>query len=279
MKNILVLTDFSDVAYNASLFAMKMAKQINAEIHFLHVIYTSENRFYLSGNNKLDESRKNIEIEKSKAGMAILMTIAKSFGIIAKNHITYNKAHFDIEDHVKSYKDDYVVIGSHGANGIKELFFGSNAQKIIRYSPCPTLVIKGKAENTQIRQIAFASLFHEEDHKSFRKVLEFADTIGAQVSLLYVNTPFIYEKEDKISERIQQFLSKVPGYPEKQFKSYIEFGKYSEEGMLDFIKENEIDLLAIPTSGRNPISRMLKSSFTEKIVNHIKKPVLTILEK
>jgi len=279
MKNILVLTDFSEVAYNASLFAIKIAKQIQAEIHFLHVIYTSEKRYHFNGRNKLDESHTEEAIEKSKVAMGLLMTMALNSGVMAKNFIVFNKAHFNIEDHVKNYKDDYVVIGSHGANGIKELLVGSNAQKIIRYSPCPTLVIKGKAENIQIREIAFASFFHEEDHKPFLKVLEFADTIGAQVNLLYVNTPFIYERKEIIVDRIHQFLMQIPGYPERDFKTYIEFGKYSDEGMLDFIKENEIDLLAIPTSGRKRISRVLKSSFTERIVNHIEKPVLTILEK
>lgn len=279
MKKILVLTDFSEVAFNACLFAMNLARQIGAEIHFLHVIFASANRYHLPGRNNLDESHLKAEVENANAALADLNAMAERYGLIARNFISYNKEHFDVVDHVKDYSDDYVVIGSHGARGIKELLLGSNAQKIIRYAPCPALVVKGRVENIQIKEIAFASFFHEEDHKPFHKVLEFADTIGAQVSLLYVNTPFIYERQDKISERIQQFLSQVPEYPEKQFKTYIEFGKYSEEGMLDFMKEKDMDLLAIPTSGRNGFSRVFKPSFTEKVVNHIEKPILTILEK
>ncbi len=278
MKKILVLTDFSEVAFNACLFAINLARQTGAEIHFLHVIYTPESRYHLTWTDYLKESRIEDQVEKSKAALAHLTGMAQEYGLKAKNFIAYNKTHFDIVNHMKDYKEDYAVIGSHGASGIKELLLGSNAQKIIRHCPCPALVIKGRVENIQIKEIVFASFFHEEDHQPFRKVLEFADSLGAQVSLLYVNTPFIYERKDLIANRIHQFLHQVPGYSEKDFKTYIEFGKYAEEGILDFIKEKDMDLLAIPTSGRNLISRMFKSSFTEKVVNHIDKPVLTILE-
>lgn len=40
MKKILVPTDFSDCANASSEYAIRLAKKMNAEIHFLHLQFT-----------------------------------------------------------------------------------------------------------------------------------------------------------------------------------------------------------------------------------------------
>ena len=43
---------------------------------------------------------------------------------------------------------DLIVMGSHGASGIKEMFVGSNAEKVVRTSEVPVLVIKNEHETS-----------------------------------------------------------------------------------------------------------------------------------
>jgi len=42
---------------------------------------------------------------------------------------------------------DLIVMGSHGASGFKEMFIGSNAEKVVRNSDIPVLIIKKKLAN------------------------------------------------------------------------------------------------------------------------------------
>ena len=46
-----------------------------------------------------------------------------------------------IERYIKPLNIDFVVMGSHGATGIRELVIGNNTQRIVRKSSIPVLVI------------------------------------------------------------------------------------------------------------------------------------------
>jgi nucleotide-binding universal stress UspA family protein len=278
MNTIVVLTDFSTVAHHASLYAIKLARQTQSEIHILHTICTPVDWHTMRRVIDIRHPLVKERLERADAGIIELENLARMEGVAAKGFINYNKEYFDLVDHGKQYHPEYVVMGSHGAKGMKEILHGSNAQRVIRHAPCPTLVIKEMPENIQIKEIAFASFFHEEDLPAFREVVKFAGYIGAHVNLLYVNTPFMYERKDIIERRIQSFLEQVNGTSSSTVSTFVEFGKYSEEGMLDFIKEQPMDLLALTNSAKKGITGSLKHSFAERVVNHIDKPVLTILD-
>ena len=42
----------------------------------------------------------------------------------------------------KEHDIDLIVMGSHGASGVKEFFVGSNTEKIVRTAHCPVLTSK-----------------------------------------------------------------------------------------------------------------------------------------
>jgi nucleotide-binding universal stress UspA family protein len=37
---------------------------------------------------------------------------------------------------------DLIVLATHGRRGVSHLVFGSNAEKVVRLSPCPVLTVK-----------------------------------------------------------------------------------------------------------------------------------------
>ena len=65
-------------------------------------------------------------------------------------------------DYIDEQNIDMVCIGSHGASGIREMFLGSNAQKIVRLSPVPTLVLKEELKEIDSPQMVFLSDFEPE---------------------------------------------------------------------------------------------------------------------
>jgi nucleotide-binding universal stress UspA family protein len=42
----------------------------------------------------------------------------------------------------ESLPADVVVVGSHGRSGLKRLFLGSVSEHVVRYAPCPVLVVR-----------------------------------------------------------------------------------------------------------------------------------------
>jgi len=48
----------------------------------------------------------------------------------------------EIITYAKKSKIDLIIMGTHGRTGIKHVFMGSVAEKVVRYSPYPVLTIK-----------------------------------------------------------------------------------------------------------------------------------------
>lgn len=278
MNKILILTDFSDVSALASHYAMQLAAKVNAELHFLHIISTPVDWLKLSRESDLNSPHVLLQEEEAEEKLRELTREAQMLGLPSRFHIAYNRPNFDFVDHVNTiscYDISFSIVGSHGASGLKELFIGSNAQKVIRHSRCPVLVIKKMPKKIVPEQIVFISLFKECDLKAFQKLLSLANIFRAGVKLLYVKTPFQNEHTDTIKCRIQNFMKKACG---KMLEYRIEFGKWSEDGVLDYITRNDTELIAISTEGRTGLSRIVRPSFAESLVNHVPIPVLSILK-
>ena len=39
---------------------------------------------------------------------------------------------------------DLIIVATHGTSGVEHILFGSTAEKIIRKSPCPVLVVRAE---------------------------------------------------------------------------------------------------------------------------------------
>ena len=54
---------------------------------------------------------------------------------------TFAQPHEAIIREAKEKDIDLIVVGTHGRTGLKGLFMGSVAQKVISHAPCPVLVV------------------------------------------------------------------------------------------------------------------------------------------
>lgn len=59
-----------------------------------------------------------------------------------------------INEASRSWKANLLVRGTHGRHGLNRLFLGSVAEEIIRITPIPVLLIRGKEKNQIEERIA-----------------------------------------------------------------------------------------------------------------------------
>ena len=164
-------------------------------------------------------------------------------------------------------------MGSHGANGIREYVIGSNAQKVIRNSAVPVLVVKTRPDSFDIKRIAFASNFEDSQMPSFQKVLSFAENFSSAIHLLYVNTPYYFKETGEMEYLLQSFCE---NFSNITFQPHI-YDAYNEErGITAFMEDKNIDLLAIATEGKSGLKQLVSPSLSESLINHLDKPILTI---
>ncbi len=193
-------------------------------------------------------------------------------GLTVHEEIRFHKTFSGIIDYSKELKIDLIVMGSQGATGIKEMFIGSNTEKVVRHSDVPVLVVKKGMKKTGLTKFVFASNFSDEIKPAFGRFLEFASLFGANVHLLFVNTIHNFESTKKTSKRLREF---VEGFDMPEYTLNIFNDTTIEQGILNFSKDLDADLIALNTHQRSGLSSMFNESISEDLVNHALKPVIT----
>lgn len=153
IKNILLPTDFSSLSLSAASYAIELASQYNAKVHLLHVLEKtfpiltirsldlSEEKIIKSieenAKESLNETLEKIKNETDKTDIKIETVIRKG--------IDYQ----EITKYAEENEIDVIVIATHGTTGILHTLLGSVAEKVIRYSKKPVLVITPQGKESK----------------------------------------------------------------------------------------------------------------------------------
>ncbi len=145
IKKIILATDFSDTAKDASSHALLLAKNYKAELKALHVFDTSAwtipSQDYLAtvaGVEGLEEARQR--------GKDTLKELAESFDLEVETIFTEGDPGHEIVRVAEELNADLIVLGTHGYSGWKRFTIGSVAELVVRHAPCAVLTIRPKGE-------------------------------------------------------------------------------------------------------------------------------------
>lgn len=271
MKKILVPTDFSIQAKNALKVAALLAKKYKAEIYLLHMLEIPLQEIDpVNASSDIPEAIFFMKLAHQKFTALIESDFLDGVKVheTVKSDLTFN----EIKEACTEYKIDLIVMGSHGASGLKEMFIGSNAEKVVRTSDVPVLVIKNEHKTFDIKDFVFASDFTNDNKETYKQATKFARTFDATIHLVMVNTPNNFLTTDESMKRIKNFIS---GINYKKCNINIYNDDSVEQGILNFSKSVKADLIGISTHGRQGIAHFFNSSISEDLVNHANRPVIT----
>ena len=278
MKRILVPTDFSEQAENALKVAAQLAGKYDAEIFLLHMIELPADMSNPVGETRSHDLPEALFFMKmAKKKFTQLLSSPYLSGLKVHDTVEFNQAYEGILDSSKKHGCDFIVMGSQGASGFKEMFIGSNTEKVVRTSDIPVLVIKNEHPTFEVKNFVFATNLEEHGKNIFRKVVEFAEFMNAKLHLVYINTANEFITSEAIDNRLKKYLENL------NFSNY-EFHVYNDDsietGILNFARKINADLVGIATHGRKGLSHFFNGSISEDLVNHAKSPVITFkLEK
>ncbi|MFB6305947.1 MAG: universal stress protein, partial [Flavobacteriales bacterium] len=188
--------------------------------------------------------------------------------------LQFDRTYENIVKQASKNKIDLIVMGSHGASGLKDMFVGSNTERVVRMSNCPVLTVKHEMQKPDnINNIIFASDFTEENYSSFPFVKKFAEIYDATIHLLKVNTPFIFEKSTNSDKTLKEFSDH---FELKNVVHKVYNHDSMEQGVINYADDINTDIISLSTHGRKGLKRIIRGSFTEDVVNHSKHPVLSI---
>lgn len=270
MKNIIVPIDFSEQSEIALKVAAKLAFKSKAQLFVLHMLELSPaitgNTEYLPQVHvvhliKMAEKRFNEFLDKPYLKDVNITPIIKHFKVFS-----------EVNEVAKKHDADLIVMGSHGSDGIEEIFIGSNTERVVRNAEIPVLVVKGEVANFKAERFVFACDFKEESVIAAKKAIAFADLLGAELKLVYINTPAdAFLSTQDTNDRVSKFLNIAAVGKEVDI-----YNDYSvEKGILNYAESQAADMIGIPTHGRKGLSHFFMGSIGEDVANHSQIPVVT----
>jgi nucleotide-binding universal stress UspA family protein len=274
MKRILVPTDFSECAYEATKVAAEIASQTEATLYLLHII-----------DIPLSETNSNIGMVNTDIPEAIFLMkhTKQQFETLLKDKIfekvtrviesvdfsgTYDK----VIEKANELEIDLIVMGSHGSKGVKEFLIGSNTERVINLASCPVLAVKKYQPINSISNIVFASDFSSEAINTYNDLMPVFKIFNSKLHLLKITTPLNFEPSYKSMAAIKSFVEKL-NMKDVIMSTYADYSE--EEGIQHYADEVNAGVIAIGTHARSGLGQFFRGNLAARLVNHSDKIILS----
>jgi nucleotide-binding universal stress UspA family protein len=286
-KKILVPLDGSKLSENALEPAIKLAQASGAELILLsvpvmkHVMVMPEYSGYatLLPEQSLEDSRHDfLEYLEHVRENRLPPNLPVRIEIVEGDEASV------IVDQAFSAQADLVVMATHGRSGLSRWMMGSVTEKVLQQAHCPVLAVRS---DKPIERMLITLDGSAPSEAALEPGLTLAQALAAKVTLLQVQSgqdyvsPREVERLDAVEKGLGLRLQDSVYYAAEAYLDYLKTRYESVvEGSLDvavldgpparriiqYIEENEIDLVVMATHGRTGLSRWLYGSITEKVL-------------
>lgn len=274
MKKIIVPCDFSEQAVNAFRVALDIAKVSNGEIHLVHVVelpvmHDTVLMPVLSFEEALLKELK--DKAETNFNKLIGKYVKDDQKVIGK--VLFGPTSRMLTDYAESQKADVIVMGTHGASGVREFVIGSNAEKIVRSSLIPVLTIKKYVKISSIKTIVFPNTLDTENQEDLvARIKSLQNFFKAKLHILWINTPTNFTADKITRKRLDAFVKR---YMLKDCVISVYNDPYEESGIINYTMDVKADMIAMGTNGRKGLAHILSGSVAEDVVNHVQSPIWT----
>lgn len=245
------------------------------------------------------------DVAKSDIAMlrATAQRLASEHGIAVAAHQLDGQPAIALAAHVDERRDALVVMSSHGRGGLSRAWLGSVTDALIRLSKSPVLVIPGRQSDADndppTLTLPFRRILVPLDGSRFAKrVIDVASTFASApdtelhlvrvLEPLPVMEPFpdlaaVIERRRATEgvaaqrqraladlERVARSLGRPPG----TVRTHVEVSPRTAAVLLEYVRTNDIDLVAIATHGRGGLARAALGSVADKVVRGAGVPVV-----
>lgn len=143
INKILYPTDFSEPSKLALEYAAALAKQFDAELEILHIMFdeTQVVSFYLP-QVTMQSLSADIETGSEKQLTDFISEQPVLNGVRYTKKLIKGTPFLEIIKRAEESQADMIVLGTHGRTGLDHVLFGSTAEKVVRKAPCPVFTVR-----------------------------------------------------------------------------------------------------------------------------------------
>lgn len=259
IHQVLIPTDFSPCARIAFHYAQHLATDDDSfALIVLHVPHRSPD----------EAEREAIQqrFAQMKQSLSPRLQATSQF-LVKEGDLVNTVLHTQQAQHI-----DLIVMGTDGSDE-EEAQAESRTARLVLEADCPVLVIPANAQDFRMKQIALALGQNEIDDESSLGVLhDLARWFGAKIHLLTIRPQTsLSPAQDQESEKLLEYYLETLDY-RHAFPQNIDI----EQGISDYIREHDIDLLAILPHNHAKKTKPSEGRLTKLLTLHTQIPLLAI---
>lgn len=299
IQRILVPVDFSETSRQALVVASSWAKALGADLHILHVGGIGSPG-YEDAVGEFPKMQSAIESKVRDEWIAVGGSAdlpAGSLTIHVRLGWPYGKgqaAWQEIVEVATVISADMVILGTHGHTGLKHVWLGSTAERVVRHASCWVQTVPPAASTSTttisqpampVRSILVPLDLSRESEAAMAPAIALALKFQAQVVFAHVLEPGIYsphalasvydpETEEVVRQQlVQRTLPSVAGGV--MASTLLIHGNPGLE-IAAAAARLETDLIVMTTHGYTGWRHVLIGSTAERVLRHARCPVLVI---
>jgi nucleotide-binding universal stress UspA family protein len=275
IKSILIPTDFSELSETALKVGTSIAKRQNAEITLIHVVdrfaYLPPTEVFLPDIRPTPDIILTMEDRLREFSDQLMIDTGLSVtGKVFVGQPSERICRFAYEE-----KNSLIVMGTHGASGLREFFIGSEAYSVVKNAPCPVLTIPGNWEKTDFEKVLFPiRMIPNAIDKYFyaRPIIEKNDS---ELFLLGLSEMKNHEDIKELTLIIDRLKMQLRNDNVKFQTGYCPFKDFPDI-VINTAKEAGIDLLVLTANFENDLKTFFIGPFVQQVINRSRLPVLSI---
>jgi nucleotide-binding universal stress UspA family protein len=279
MREFLMATDLSARSDRALERAVMLAREHDARLTIVHVVDEDLPAV-------LADSQKNAAEESIRQHVNAL---TGADGLDVSTEVIFGRAYIDILEMSEKMEAEMIILGVHREDALKDLFRGTTAERIIRGSNVPVLLVKDRPNNPY-RRIMVGVDFSVYSRRAVEFAIGFAPSGEFHLVHAY-DVPFkgfLYGRDTRkqVSKQHQMQLQKMI---EEEMSAFLDTFKANgpkiervmQEGSArevihGQVKRQKPDLLVVGTHGRTGVAHALLGSVAEDLLSQPPCDVLAV---
>jgi nucleotide-binding universal stress UspA family protein len=286
---ILVPTDGSPGAENATVRAFDLARTGDATIHVLHAVGPDLTSVDLDSPDS-EQFRQQSE-KRGREATVQIQERATDLGLDAVRTVREGTPYRAILEYIEENEIDLVVMGTHGRTGGERARLGSTTERVIMLANVPVMAVR-LAEDDVVPESGYGMYDHvviptdgsDAAERAAGHALGIAERYGADVHVIYVVDTTTYGFEDAprsivglLKQGGQNAVEEIATDARElnlPVTTDILRGVPHEE-ILEYASGVDADVIAMGTRGRTADTDRLLGSTTARVIRRSDVPVLT----
>lgn len=275
MKKVILPTDFSENAYNAIKYAIKLFKDVDTTFYLLHTytpaVFRAEH-LHQPSQVDLEDQNHAIVMKQLSDLQQRLQKELNSPEHTFEPRAVFNTLTDEVENMVQRKNADLVIMGTKGVSNVLEVLLGTNTTEVMRRANCPLIVVPSGFEYQSPKEIIFPTDYEiDYEKEQLQQLLGISEIHASNIDVIHVSSGHkLSEDQLQNKQKLDQLLAQAPHT----------FHHLPDQGVIEAINQFKADkpmaLLVMIRNKHTFLERLFFEPIIKKIGLQINIPFMVI---